>query len=117
MQACCAMHIITPLTAETMSLPRKLLRASVWFVGGTMGLVFLAFVIDYGVFRVRVVTGRRAFGSVVVRHYYAVLKKNGKTEFMFDPPAPWKCVNSLFPHEGSSPCWYLTRHPEQRTDI
>jgi hypothetical protein len=26
-------------------------------------------------------------------------------------------VHALFPHAGALPCWYLSRHPEQRTDI
>jgi len=77
----------------------------------------LTFSVDYAVFRVRAATNRNAYGSVRVRHYWAVLQKNGKTEFMFDPPQDWTCVNTLFPHAGYPPCWYLRRHPEQRTDI
>jgi hypothetical protein len=26
------------------------------------------------------------------------------------------CVHSLFPHMGYQPCWYLSRHSEQRTN-
>jgi len=79
--------------------------------------VLLAFGLDYAVFRIRVATDRSPYGSVTVTHYYAVLQKNGKTAFMFDPPQPQTCVNALFPHAGATPCWYLRRHPEQRTDI
>jgi len=86
-------------------------------VFSVVGAGLLAFVSDYAVFRFRVATNRNPYGSVSVRHYYAVLQKNGKTTFMFDPPQPWTCVNALFPHQGSLPCWYLTRHPEQRTNI
>ena len=81
------------------------------------GVSPLAFGLDYAVFRVRVVAKWDAYGSVVVDHYYAVLQKNGKTELIFDPPGPQTCVNALFPHAGWMPCWYLSRHPEQRTDI
>ena len=102
---------------KTMNLRQKLRQGVIWVVGGGAALIVLAFLIDYGVFRFRVVTGRQAYGSVVVRNYYAVMQKNGKTEFLFDPPAPWTCVNSLFPHAGYPPCWYLSRHPEQRTDL
>jgi len=102
---------------STMSLRRNLRRGAAWLVGGAAAVVVAVFLIDYGVFRLRVLTGRQAYGSVVVRSYYAVLQKNGKTSFIFDPPQPWTCVNSLFPHQGYPPCWYLTRHPEQRTDI
>ena len=88
---------------------------------GTLLIVIAATVLSYGadflVFRLRVAGGRNAYGSVVVSHYYAVAQKNGKTQFIFDPPVSESCVNSLFPHGGVQPCWYLRRHPEQRTDI
>jgi hypothetical protein len=77
----------------------------------------LTFVVDFGLFRLRVAANRNPYGSVVVSHYYAVLQKNGKTQFIFDPPAPETCVHALFPHSGMQPCWYLSRHPEQRTNI
>jgi hypothetical protein len=88
-----------------------------WTVITLLGVAALTFGIDWLVFRVRLATNRNAFGSVVVKHYYAVAQKNGKTQFIFDPPQSWSCVNALFPHNGSLPCWYLQRHPDQRTDI
>jgi hypothetical protein len=100
-----------------MNLRSRLRTGAAWLVAAAGALIVLAFLIDYGVFRLRVVTGKQAYGSVVVRRYYAVLQKNGRTEFLFDPPEPWTCVKSLFSHEGYPPCWYLTRHPEQRTDL
>jgi len=83
----------------------------------TAGVAVLTFLVDLGLFRLRVATNREPYGSVVVRHYYAVVQKNGKTQFLFDPPAPETCVNALLPHFGMQPCWYLRRHPDQRTDI
>jgi hypothetical protein len=80
------------------------------------GLVAIAYAIDYGVFRYRV-AANRGFGQVTVNSYEAVRQKNGKTEFLFDPPQAQSCVNSLFPRAGYPPCWYLQRHTEQRTDI
>jgi hypothetical protein len=77
----------------------------------------LTFVVDFGLFRLRVAANRSPYGSVVVSHSYAVLQKNGKTQFIFDPPAPETCVHALFPHSGMHPCWYLSRHPEQQTNI
>jgi hypothetical protein len=82
-----------------------------------IGAAALAFVVDYAIFRVRVAANWNPYGSVTVDHYYAVVQKNGKTSFMFDPPGPQTCVHALFPHSGALPCWYLTRHPEQRTNI
>jgi hypothetical protein len=78
--------------------------------------VVLAYAADSIVFRIRLARGK-AYSSIVVSHYYAVKQKNGKTQFIFDPPGPENCVHALFPHAGCEPCWYLTRHPEQRTDI
>ncbi len=80
-------------------------------------LAGLAYAADYAVFRYCVARGRQAFGQVTVTHYDAVQQKNGKTEFLFDPPQAQTCVNTLFPHAGYAPCWYLQRHTEQRTDI
>jgi hypothetical protein len=82
-----------------------------------VGLAALAFGLDYAVFRIRVAAGWNAYGSVTVDHYYAVAQKNGKTSFIFDPPGPRTCVNASFPHAGYLPCWYLSSHPEQVTNI
>jgi hypothetical protein len=82
-----------------------------------LGTAVLTFGVDFAVFRIRVAVNRNPYGSVVVTRYYAVLQKSGKTEFIFDPPEPENCVNALFPHAGMRPCWYLSRYPEQRTNI
>jgi len=100
-----------------MNLRERLRRIFLATTLGALALVAAAFLVDYGILRIRIAINRTPYDSVTVTHYYAVLQKNGKTEFLFDPPQPQTCVNSLFPHQGSSPCWYLKRHPEQRTDI
>lgn len=82
-----------------------------------LAIVAVTFGVDFLVFRIRVATNRNAYGSVTVNHYYAVLQKNGKTQFIFDPPQEEPCVHALYPHADALPCWYLTRHPDQRTDI
>jgi hypothetical protein len=82
-----------------------------------LATALLAFGVDFAVFRVRLAMDRNPYGSVVVTRYYAVAQKNGKTQFIFDPPAPEACVRALFPHSGVLPCWYLNRYPEQRTNI
>jgi hypothetical protein len=78
------------------------------------GLVYLG---DFVVFRVRVAANRSPYGSVNVQHFDAVLKKNGKTQFLYDPPQRETCVNALFPHDNFAPCWYLNRHREQGTNL
>ncbi|HVN21312.1 MAG TPA: hypothetical protein VMU05_21170 [Dongiaceae bacterium] len=98
-------------------LRERLRRVFLGLVLFLLGTALLTFLVDLGLFRLRVVSGRNPYGSVVVSRYYAVLQKNGKTQFIFDPPAPETCVNALLPHSGMQPCWYLKRHPEQRTNI
>jgi hypothetical protein len=80
-------------------------------------LVGLAYALDYAVFRYRISTNRQPFGQVTVSSYDAVLQKNGKTSYFFNPPQAEICANSLFPQNGYTPCWYLQRHTEPRTDI
>jgi hypothetical protein len=73
----------------------------------------LAYAADYLIWRYRVATGHQAYGSVSVDFYYASQMKDGRTEYDFQPPQPETCTNSLFPHSGYSPCWYLRKHSEK----
>jgi len=68
---------------------------------------------DYLALRLRIPGNREPFGAVDVQRSYTVPLKSGRTEYYFDPPVPQRCVNSLFPHFGSPPCWYLRRHTRQ----
>jgi hypothetical protein len=60
---------------------------------------------------------REPYSNVTVHQFYAVKLKNKQTEYMFQPPGTQECVNSLFPHFGDPPCWYLNRHTRQQIDI
>src|SRR6266446_2710808 len=86
-------------------------------LSSALGLTLLAYATDYAVFRSRLATNRQPFGQITVTTYDAVAQKNGKTEFIFNPPEAQTCVNALFPRAGYPPCWYLQRHTEQRTNI
>ncbi|HKF05670.1 MAG TPA: hypothetical protein VKB49_25345 [Candidatus Sulfotelmatobacter sp.] len=102
---------------QTLTLRDRLRRIFLTIVLFLVATTLLAFGVDFAAFRLRLATNRNPYGSVVVTRYYAVAQKNGKTQFIFDPPAPEACVRALFPHSGVLPCWYLSRHPERRTDI
>lgn len=80
-------------------------------------LIALIYVGDYVSLRYRIPPNRSQFGTVTVREMYAIHEKNSKTEYQFPPPQDQTCVQSLFPHFGYTPCWYLRRHPEKRIDI
>jgi len=105
---------VTLTAAQLRELIRRIFVGTVVFVVGT---ALVTYGVDLGLFRLRMAANRNPYGSVVVRRSYAVLQKNGRTQFIFDPPAPETCVNALLPHSGMQACWYLRRHPEQRTNI
>jgi len=83
-------------------------------VGSLLCLIYAG---DYAVVRFRIPKGRDPFGTVQVRIYYSVTKKDGKPDFYFNPPENQPCVRSLFPHFGYSPCWYLKRHKVQKISM
>lgn len=56
-------------------------------------------------------------GSVAVQPYLAIHLKNKKVEFDFSPPPENDpCVQSIAPHLGDPPCWYLRKHASKRID-
>jgi hypothetical protein len=101
---------------ESAGVVRTLKRLLAVMLLSLVTLTIVAYTVDFAIFRYRV-GANNAFGQVTVTSYDAVQQKNGKTEFLFNPPQAQTCVNSLFPRAGYLPCWYLQRHPERRTDI
>jgi hypothetical protein len=79
-------------------------------------LLAAAYVADYLSLRWQI-PPRPQFGTVTIQPYYAVPQKNGRTQYLLNPPQTETCVHSLFPHFGDSPCWYLVRHKEQRINL
>jgi hypothetical protein len=68
-----------------------------------------AFIGDYAIARGR----GNAVATVAAAQYYAIPLKNGQTQFSFAGNKNVACVESLFPHFGDRPCWYVRRHTEQ----
>jgi hypothetical protein len=81
-----------------------------------LGLALL-YASDYLMLRYRVAANRNPYGTVTVQPYYAVPRKDHRTEYMFDDPRDETCVHSLFPHFGDSPCWYLNRNKQKRINM
>lgn len=89
-----------------------------WALAGLIGLTCLAYLTDFAVLRWKFKNNRAAaVATVTVKPYYVVPRKDHKEEYMFQDPVDETCVNSLFPHGGNDPCWYLTRHREKRVDL
>jgi hypothetical protein len=53
---------------------------------------------------------RQMFDDVRVDQLYTAPNKYGEIEWSRGDPVMERCVNSLFPHFGFNPCWYVKRH-------
>jgi len=80
-------------------------------------MVVLLYAGDYISLRLRIPGHREQFGKITVHTYYAIEKKANKIEFDTAGSQDVTCTHSLFPHFGHSPCWYLSRHTENRIDL
>jgi hypothetical protein len=81
-----------------------------------VALLLLTYLGDTISIAYRIPKGREQFGSVEVQKLLAVPQKDNKTEYIADPPQEQRCVHSLFPHLGLTPCWYLARHALVQVD-
>ena len=68
---------------------------------------------DYLSARYRIPGNRQTLGTVEVQTLYATPQKNGRVESWVGNSDTETCLNSLFPHLGYTPCWYLARHPRK----
>lgn len=96
--------------AKLLARLRRLSVAAVLFLAITYG-------VDYALLRYRVSANKAAFDTVTVKQVYAVPRNDHKLEYMSGDPQDQTCVNSLFPHLGDTPCWYLRTHTKQRIDL
>ena len=94
--------------------PRNWMTRIALMVIALLGLLYAG---DYAAVRIPIPSSRNPYGVVTVRPYLDVQQKSGKSEFYFQEPKKQTCVNSLFPHLGYTPCWYLRRHARQRIAI
>jgi hypothetical protein len=82
-----------------------------------VGLLAVSYAGDYVALRIPIPKGRAAYDTVIVRPYYDVGLKSGKSDLYFLDAQKETCVNSLFPHFGLKPCWYLRRHTHPRITL
>lgn len=92
-------------------------QAALWLLLGLISLTCLTYLTDFAILRWRFSTRHDPTQTVVIKQYFAVPRKDHRTEFMADDPKNETCVNSLFPHAGASPCWYLKGHTDRRIDM
>ena len=89
------------------------LRYAKWALWVIPVLLGLAYAADY----IQLHSSQNPTSTVSIKRYYAVGLKNGKTEMYYAEPENETCVNSIFPHLGYSPCWYLRRHNMKEISI
>jgi hypothetical protein len=84
-------------------------------------LLCLAYIADYLQMGYRVWRNRQPYGTVTIQIVYAISEKapqgTNKTEYQSGGAQDQTCVNSLFPHFGYSPCWYLSRRTAKQINI
>src|SRR5690242_1464927 len=66
--------------------------------------------IDYGRVKLRAAGGGKVFDDMRVDQLYTATNKWKQVEWSRGNPVIERCVNSLLPHFGYKPCWYLRRH-------
>ena len=76
-------------------------------------LLIIWYVGDYLSLKIR----NTSLSTVQVSKIYAVPQKDGKTSYEPGEIETQTCVNSMFPHLGYSPCWYLKRHRTQQVNL
>jgi hypothetical protein len=93
---------------RAIAIARRILLRSLLALVVTLAAVYLADTIY-----IHLLSPAKAYGSIQVNHYLITPLKNGRDEYDFTGSEMKTCVNSLFPHSGDPPCWYLKRHTEQ----
>ena len=95
--------------------PKRLLALTAkWLVITVLVVSCTLYVVDELSFQYRVHSAQsdNAFGAVDMQRMLAIELKGGKVQYTLEQQQPaqiQKCVYSLFPHAGFSPCWYLLR--------
>lgn len=76
--------------------------------------------IFYGLDDLSVLLGipaRPRYATFTINRFYRVNEKFNKFSLNPMPPVDERCVNALFPHFGSNPCWYVSRHTMQSIEV
>ena len=79
-------------------------------------LLLVFYLCDYAALLLRIPGNREQLASVEIRRYYAIKQKSGQTEYAPADPLTRTCVQSVFPHFGVAPCWYVRKHTVEYID-
>ena len=99
--------------------PKQLLALTTkWLVISVLVLFCTVWLVDELSFQYKVhsSTASGAYGAVDMQRMLAIQMKGNKIEYTMDRTQSaqmQQCVNSLFPHAGLKPCWYLIRQSQK----
>jgi len=78
---------------------------------GVLGLtaaLLLAYLADWAV--LASAGSRQVYEDVRVDQVFTDTNKWNQIEYSRGTPVTERCVDALFPHNGSRPCWYVKKH-------
>jgi hypothetical protein len=84
------------------------------FAAGALLVAVYGF--DYGSVRLRSSGNGKVFDDIRVDQLYTSTNKWKEVEWSRGDPVSERCVYSLLPHFGYTPCWYLKRHTTRITN-
>jgi hypothetical protein len=100
--------VTTPTPPPQRRIGRQIQNALVWLLAAAA----LLWIGDWVVWSVRVWRGG-GYSTVQVDQYLQTPLKNHKMEYDHMGLIDQACVQSIFPHSGDNPCWWLRRHTTQ----
>jgi hypothetical protein len=87
-----------------------------WLLRGILVLLagfIVSYIGDWAIFLFR----GSPLSKVTVNQFQSVPLKGTKIEYDYLGTSDVPCSQSLFPHAGQSPCWYLRRNLNQNTSL
>jgi hypothetical protein len=78
-----------------------------------VALLIIWYIGDYLSLKLR----RVPLSTIQITKFYAVPQKDGKTSYEPGDQETQTCVNSMFPHMGYNPCWYVKHHRIQQVNL
>ena len=87
-----------------------------WLLRGILVLLVGFVVIYFGDYALFLLRGS-PLSKVTINQFQSVPLKGTKIEYDYLGTSDVPCSQSLFPHAGQNPCWYLRRNPNQNTSL
>jgi hypothetical protein len=81
-----------------------------WVVLPVLTLGLIAYGLDWASLEYGIPAQRPKFNEYKVDQLYTVPNRWKEIEWSRGEPVMERCVNSVFPHYGNNPCWYVSQH-------